>query len=660
MISLVNAGKHFGGRTLFHGVSFTIGPSERIGLVGPNGSGKTTILDILAGRIEADEGGVSRNKRATVGYLLQEGSAHVSDRPLLEEMLAGHESVHRLKTRLEMLEEEMRVEEDPARLEELAGRHGDVERQFDLSGGYDLPTEAKRILGGLAFVESDFDRPVSEFSGGWRMRLALARLLLTEPDLLLLDEPTNYLDLESVIWLEKYLREYAGSLVIVSHDRVLLNTLADRILEIDRLGVQAFTGNYDAYLHQKKVRDESLEATRKSQERKIAQTKIFIDRFRAKNTLARRVQSRIKSLEKMERIEAPTHRKDMTFHFPEPPRAGRIPMELKGIAKTYGEIRVYENLDWKIDRGERIILVGPNGAGKSTLLKILAGVIEPDRGERVTGRNVTVAYYAQHQVEALDYRRTLLDEVLSGAPGLTPQQVRTLLGRFLFTGDDVFKKVGVLSGGEKARTALAKLLLSPPNLLLMDEPTSHLDIHSRDVLASALDEYTGSMVMISHDRHFIDRLANRVDEIGGGGLRTCLGNYSDYIRRVALERAGAGSDRGARGEAPTTDEKSGGKGKKTKEERRREAEERNTRYRKIAPLRDEIETMETEIEALEGKAEAMEREMASAEFYEGGSGFAESLREYRRIKAEIESKTERWDELQLELEELEKEIGDSG
>lgn len=661
MISLIGVAKHYGGRTLFSGVGLTIGLDERIGLVGPNGSGKTTILEILAGGIDPDEGEVSRNKRATIGYLTQE-VPRGGNRTLLDEMMAGHERVRRIRDRLDAVEEEMRKEADPVRLEDLAGRHGDLEREFDRAGGYDVPAEAKRILGGLAFRESDFARPLNEFSGGWLMRLSLARLLLTEPDLLLLDEPTNYLDLDSVIWLEKYLREYAGSMVIVSHDRVLLNRLSQRILEIDRGIVTPYAGNYDSYVKAKRVREEGLEAARKSQERKIAQTERFIERFRAKNTLAKRVQSRIKALEKIERIESPTRSKQIDFQFPEPPRAGRVPIELSAVAKAYGENRVYDRLDWKIERGERVVLVGPNGAGKSTLLKILAGVLPVDDGERTLGHNVTAGYYAQHQVEALDYRRTVLDEVMTATKDLTPQRVRTLLGRFLFTGEDVFKKVEVLSGGEKARVALAKLLLRPPNLLLLDEPTSHLDIPSRDVLAEALGEYSGSMVMISHDRHFIERLANRVDEVGRGGIRVYLGGYDDYIRRREenLPESAASPDGGSAGAGggEETARKSGGKPKKTKEERRREAEERNARYRALTPVREEIGALEKEIADLEGRLAGIEERMADRGFYEGGDGFAETFRVYDELKGEISAKTERWEELGLRLEALEGELGE--
>jgi ATP-binding cassette subfamily F protein 3 len=658
MISLVGVSKEYGGRTLFSNVSLTIGVSERIGLVGANGSGKTTLLEILAGRVEPDQGSIARNRRATIGYLVQE-VAQKREVTLYEEMLAGAERIDHMRGRLALLEEEMRSARDPAEIEALARAHGEIERRFDQSGGYDLPAEAKRILGGLAFRETDFDRPLGEFSGGWLMRLQLARLLLTEPDLLLLDEPTNFLDLESVIWLEGYLRGYSGSLVLVSHDRTLLNRLAGRILEIERGKIAAYKGNYDAYAEARRVRDEGLEAAKKSQDRKIAAAERFIARYRVRKDTARRVQSRIKMLEKMERIEAPARLKSIDFAFPEPPRAGRIPIELRGVSKAFESLCVYESLDWKIERGERIVLVGPNGAGKSTLLKILAGVLAPDSGERVLGHNASAAYYAQHQTEALDYRKTILDEILDWTPDLTQQKARAILGRFLFTGDDVFKKIEVLSGGEKARVALLKLLLRPTNVLLLDEPTSHLDIPSRDVLAEALEEFSGSLVMISHDRHFIDRLASRVDEIGGGGVRTHLGSYGDYLARMgaAAEEAKKAGKKPAEEEreTETADEKRAAHGRKTREERRREAEERNERYRKLAPARKEVEAATAEIEDLERKRAEMERAMASPDFYAREADFGETFRVYREIQAEIETKTARWEELTLRLEEMERE-----
>ncbi len=654
MISLTNVAKHYGERTLFSGVSLVLGVSERIGLVGANGAGKTTLLDVLAGRLEPDEGTVSRNRRATIGTLVQE-VPKFTGRTLLDEMLAGHQHIAHLRQRLELLEEEMRATEDPATLEALTHEHGEVERRFDLEGGYDLPTEAKRILGGLAFRDTDFGRDTSEFSGGWLMRLALARLLLTEPDLLLLDEPTNYLDLESVVWLEEFLRGYHGSIVIASHDRILLNSLSTRILEIDGGRVVSYPGNYEDYLRLRALREEGLEATRKAQEREVAHARAFIERFRYKSTKARQVQSRVKRLEKIERVAAPTRRKQVRLRFPEPPASARVQVELRGVWKGYGGAPVYSGIDLSIERGERIVLVGPNGAGKSTLMKLVAGALAPDRGERRLGTGATIAYYAQHQVEALDYRNSILDEVRGAAPSVPPERVRGLLGRFLFSGDDAFKPIGILSGGEKCRVALAKILVNPANVILLDEPTSHLDIPSRDVLEDALEEFTGSVVMISHDRHFIESLARRVIEVGGGRIRSYLGGYLDYLERKAREERAVAAPAAPSAAAPRAGAPSPPPARRTRDEKRREAEARNARYRKLAPVRDEIGRLERELEEMGRRLARLEAEMASPVLYQDAARFADVFKEYGALRGVVESKTARWEALTLHLETLERE-----
>jgi ATP-binding cassette subfamily F protein 3 len=656
VISLVDIAKSIGSRVLFENVSFQIGVSERIGLVGPNGSGKTTLLEILAERLEPDRGTLGRNKRASIGYLPQEVPRY-ADRTLIAEMLAGHEALDLARKRLDLLEEEMAATDDAQALEALSAEYGELERSFAEGGGYDLPGIAGQILGGLGFATDDFERPTAEFSGGWLMRLALGKLLLTRPDLMLLDEPTNYLDLHSVIWLEGYLKSYQGSIIVVSHDRALLNNVAQRILEIDQLTVVSYTGNYDDYMAARVLREEQLEAARRQQEREIKKTQLFIDRFRYKNTKARQVQSRIKLLEKTERIETASAQRSMRLRFPEPARSSRVQIELEEVWKSYGGPPVYTGIDLKIERGERIVLVGPNGAGKSTLMKILGGVLPIDRGTRRVGQGVSIAYFAQHQVDALDYRRSVLDELASAAPDLLNEQLRKLLGRFLFTADDVFKTIGVLSGGEKTRVALAKVLVAAPNLLLLDEPTSHLDIRSRDVLEEALGEYSGTVITISHDRHFIERLSTRVIEAGDGTVRSYLGGYADYVEKKAQQAAEQAAAQAAQNaaSAPPEEGNDGGaeaarRGRRTKEDRRREAERRQQKSRRLRPLKQSIATLEGEIEALQGEIDQLEQRMADPGFYEGASGFDETFRDYNAHKAVLASKTERWEELVTELE----------
>ena len=529
MIALEAVSKGYGGQELLRGCSWRVGRGERIGLVGPNGAGKTTLCRILAGVEEPDEGRVHLDSGVTVGYLPQEVAGGV-DRTVLAEALSGFDEVWELEAELERLADAMaRPDADPG----LTERYGEVQHRFEALGGYRLEAAAKMILGGLGFAPAELHRPLGEFSGGWRMRAALARLLLLRPDLLLLDEPTNHLDLESLGWLENFLASYAGSVVIVSHDRYFLNRMVTSIAELAGGEVEVYPGDYDHFLVEREARRALTEARARNQAKRIEEIERFIDRFRYQATKARQVQSRIKMLEKVERIEVDGDSRRIHFKFPQPPRTGRIVIRLDGVRKAYGDNVVYAGVNFIAERAERIALVGVNGAGKSTLLKMLAGVLSPDAGERVLGSHVEVHYYAQHQLDALDPAHTVLEELEAAAPDATHTRLRTILGSFLFSGDAVDKRVTVLSGGEKARLALAKMLVRPAALLCMDEPTNHLDLASKEVLEEALAGFTGTIVFISHDRYFINRIGTRVVEVQGGRLTDYLGNYDDYLAASA-------------------------------------------------------------------------------------------------------------------------------
>jgi ATP-binding cassette subfamily F protein 3 len=501
VFTLTEIAKGYGGRNLFEGVSLTINRTDRLGLVGPNGAGKSTLFKILLDQEAPDEGQVTRQRGATVGFLPQESAP------------AGEETVIEVAT--------------------------DTEAHGYMDGS--LVAKAKRILKGLSFKETDFDRPARELSGGWVMRTHLARLLVQEPDLLMLDEPTNHLDLETLIWFQNYLRNYPGGIVVISHDREFLNQLVNGILELRSGRLWRYKGNYDSFLEQKEAQEVQQLAAFKNQQREINRLMDFVNRFRAKNTTATRAQAKLKQIDRMERVNAPeAAASTVDFNFPQPESSGHRVITLRGVDFAYGERPIYENLDFEATKGERIVLVGPNGAGKSTLIKLLAGVLTPTGGERDLGLRVKPGYYSQYRTEMLQVGRSVLAEANDTPARVTELFIRTLLGCFLFNGDDVFKKVQVLSGGEKSRLALVKLLLDPPNLLLMDEPTTHLDIASIDALVAALSEYTGTLIFISHDVYFIRALATKVLHIHSGRITPYSGDYDYY-----LEKSKAGSARAA-------------------------------------------------------------------------------------------------------------------
>jgi ATP-binding cassette subfamily F protein 3 len=546
VIQLENVAKSYGGQRLFIDLSWRIGDHERIGLVGPNGAGKTTLCRLLARVEEPDAGRVIRDRGMTVGFLPQEVGGERAAASVIAEALSGFADVWQLERELEAIADALAT--DPTEM--LTTRYGDLQHRFEARGGYRLEAEAMVILGGLGFRREDMHRPLAEFSGGWRMRVALARLLLLRPSLLLLDEPTNHLDLESLQWLENFLTEYDGSILIVSHDRYFLNRMVTSIAEVGPGGLTLYAGDYETYLVERAARRELLEARARNQAKRVAEIERFVERFRYQATKARQVQSRVKMLGRMERVTIEAAPRRIRLGFPAPPRTGRSVVTLTDVHKAYGEHVVYAGVDLAIERGERVALVGVNGAGKSTLLRILAGVLPFERGTRALGANVTAHYYAQHQIDALDPARTVLEELEAAAPEAVRTRLRTILGAFLFSGDDVDKRVAVLSGGEKARVALARMLVRPAALLCVDEPTNHLDLASREVLEQALDAFAGTIVFISHDRYFINRLATRVVEVAGGRLISYVGGYDDYVERSTKARSASSPDTAPPAEAP--------------------------------------------------------------------------------------------------------------
>jgi ATP-binding cassette subfamily F protein 3 len=553
MIQLSAAGKRFGHKLLFENTDWLITPRDRIGLVGANGTGKSTLMKVLAGLDTLDYGTLTVAKGTTAGYLPQDGLS-LSGRTVFAECMSVFDDLRKMEQELETLLHSF-AELDPTSAEyaDVADRYHSLEHEFRTRDGYSIEADVGRVLMGLGFRKEDWERQTSEFSGGWQMRLALTKLLLQKPNLLLLDEPTNHLDLEARNWLEEYLHDYPHAFVLISHDRYFLDVTVNKIAEIWNKRFWFYTGNYDKFLSQKTQRNEQLQAAYKNQRDRIEQLEVFINRFRYQATKAKQVQSRIKELEKIDRIKVPPEEKTIHFSFPQPKPSGRIVAEFEGVAKSYplripaaskaqtsssktngnekGEKEVFRGVNFLIERGDRIALVGINGAGKSTLIKLLAGTELPTQGEFRLGHNVQADYFAQDQYKELDQEARILDDLGAASPRSTQTELRSLLGCFLFSEDDVFKKIGVLSGGERGRYALLRLLLHPANFLLLDEPTNHLDLRAKDVLLEALMEYTGTVVFVSHDRYFIDKLATRVFEIGDGRVEVYPGNYEDYLWR---------------------------------------------------------------------------------------------------------------------------------
>ena len=639
------------GRTLFEDVTWSIFRGDRYGLVGPNGAGKTTILRLLVGENEPTIGSIQRARHLTVGYLPQEGITH-KGKTLFQETWTGLPDLPALEQEIQAVHE--RLSENPHD-EDLIEQAGALEHRWQDLEGYHAEAKVARVLAGLGFKDSDFTRFVEEFSGGWQMRIALAKLLLYDPDLLLLDEPTNHLDLPALIWLEDFLKKFEGALVIVSHDRWFLDRVIRHTAELERGTFTIYPGNYTEYETRRDERWAQADALAERQAEERKRVEAFIERFRYKATKARQVQSRIKALEKMETVDVRTSSKKVRFHFPPAPPSGRIVLELKRLHKNYDGLEVFHDVDLVLHRGEKVALVGVNGAGKSTLCRLIVGVDQPSTGEVRVGHKVEIDYFAQEADFHLDARFNVLEQMEAEGHSTTPERLRGLLGAFLFSGDDVFKPVSVLSGGEKARLALAKMLLHPSNFIILDEPTNHLDMASQDVLLNALKSYDGTLLVVSHDRHFLDRLVDRVLELDGGLLHDWPGNLSEYLARKNLLNEVSGSqnknDIDERIPVSVLDASR----PKTREQKRAEAEVRNRFSKQLQDAQARANKLQAQIEQMEGRKANLEKQLASEELYREPEQSKKLLAEYETIRRELPALLNEWEQAAQVAERIEHE-----
>jgi len=668
MIQLSELTKSFGDRVLLDRVTWQIADRERVGLCGPNGAGKTTLLRMMAGLDEPDSGAVVKPAALTTGYLPQDGLSH-SGRTLFEEASSAFGELIAMKAEMHALEERLGDASIPeAEHDAMLHRYSDLQDQFRLREGYSIELKTATVLQGLGFKPADFDRPTETFSGGWQMRIALAKLLLVQPNLLLLDEPTNHLDLEARNWLEEYLNAYPHAVILVSHDRFFLDAVVTRIADLTLRTLTDYRTNYSGYLAEHHERIEALRKAKREQDEEVARVKMFIDRFRYQATKAAQVQSRIKMLEKVVPIEVPPERKKIHFDFPACAKSGRMVIELKHSRKAYGGLVVFKDVGLHIERGDRIALVGPNGVGKSTLMRMLSGEEAPDDGARTLGHNVVMQYFAQDEATRIDPAPTVYETLASGSPLHMVPMIRNILGGFLFSGDDVYKHVRVLSGGERTRLAVARMLLRPSNTLLLDEPTNHLDLDSKEVLLDALVDYGGTLIFVSHDRYFVERLATKIIEVGNGTALMFPGTYREFLwhKEHAGEaparqegRKADGQERKAPGQQGEKARQEGRKArqegarafqasepKPSREEKKRADAEARKKSRELQARRERIESLESRIAETEAAIKALEQQMSAPGFYDDRAAAQPVIDRHQSLMWQVGDLMNQWEELQ--------------
>ncbi|MCH7965180.1 MAG: ABC-F family ATP-binding cassette domain-containing protein [Bacteroidetes bacterium] len=644
MIDISDISLQFGGKYLFQNVSFRINSGDKAALVGANGSGKSSLFKILSSQLQPEKGTISKQKRTTIGYLPQDHVIH-SGKTLIEEASSALSDITSLQIKeLELTEALSAKNILPDEQQDLINNLGEVYQRLEELDSYSSSSNVEKILVGLGFEETDFNRLTDEFSGGWQMRIALAKILISQNDMLLLDEPTNHLDIDSLEWLITFLKSYKGAMIIVSHDKHFIMQTTSKTYEIFNNTFSIFSGNYNAYLKYKDERDEQLNHKYELQQKKIKETKRFIERFRYKNTKAKQVQSRIKQLEKLETIELPQNESDIKISFPEPPKSGKVNIELISINKSYGNNQIFSGVDLVINRGEKIAFVGPNGAGKTTLAKIIADNLDYNSGERILGHNTIISYYAQDVADNLQPDIDIIETVDGIAENKTIGELRSILGAFLFKGDDVFKKVGVLSGGEKSRVALAKILLTKSNFIVLDEPTNHLDISSKKVLQKALINFSGSLILVSHDVDFLQPIVSKVVEIRKGEIQTFSGGIDYYMFKRKELNINDAEQKITIGNKSVTSKK---------EQKRIEAEKRQAKYNATKDLISEIALLEKKIEDLEEKEKKIEITLAKPETYNDPKKTFSSNEEFKIIKEELSGVTTKWEELSEALVNIE-------